>query len=162
MLKPKHPSGRPRTRSSGPKTKLTVAIACALAALGIAAPALADPCKAIPDRGALPSGLGPGQTFSGRVVYVGDGDSLCVATGWTKETWIEVRLADFYGPELSAPDGQAAKAVLTRLTFGRQLTCTARRRSYDRIVALCRRDGRSVGELLRAAGVREGGRAWRD
>jgi endonuclease YncB( thermonuclease family) len=124
-------------------------------------PASADPCKAIPDRGAMPSYLGREMTFSGPVVHVGDGDSLCVAKGWTQDAWVEVRLADFYAPELSEPGGQAAKAQLARLTFGRRLTCTAGHRSYDRIVATCRLGGTSLADLLRRAGVRQGGRGAR-
>jgi hypothetical protein len=47
--------------------------------------------------------------------------------------------------------------------MGRRLECVATRgRSgrvivYDRVIATCRLDGRRVGDLLRAAGVREGG-----
>jgi endonuclease YncB( thermonuclease family) len=130
----------------------------ALALILCATPALADPCKAIPDRGQLPTYLYPGAEFSGRVVYVGDGDSLCVANGPSTQDWIEVRLADFYAPELQAPGGEAAKRALLRLTMGRRLTCKANHRSYDRIAATCRREGKSVGDLMRAAGIKEGGR----
>lgn len=126
-----------------------------------AGPALADPCKAIPDRGPLPAGLGRGQTFTGQVVYVGDGDSLCVARGVGPDSWIEVRLADFYAPELDTPAGQAAKATLSALTLGRTVTCRAQHRSWDRIVAACSRDRKPLGALLREAGVREGGRGSR-
>ena len=132
-----------------------------LAALLIAPAALADPCKAIPDRGPLPANLYPGAAFSGRVTYVGDGDSLCVATGIGPSTWIEVRLEDFYAAELHEPGGEAAKAALGRIVFGRQLVCRASHRSYDRIVATCSRDGVSVGDLLRQAGVVEAGNAYR-
>jgi hypothetical protein len=60
-----------------------------LASLGLAGPALADPCKAIPDRGPAPAWLAPGARFSGPVVYVGDGDSLCVAVGPGASSWVE-------------------------------------------------------------------------
>lgn len=43
-----------------------VAVAVAVAAV-IATPTLADPCKAIPDRGPMPAYLHPGATFSGPV-----------------------------------------------------------------------------------------------
>ena len=99
-----------------------------LAALAIATPALADPCKAIPDRGTMPSYLAKGKTFTGPITYVGDGDSLCVDTGATRKdllqvrgsTWVEVRVADFYSPELHAPGGREAKATLERLAMGRR------------------------------------------
>ena len=129
-----------------------------LIALTAAAPALADPCKAVPDRGPMPSHLARGSSFSGPVVYVGDGDSLCVATGPRRGAdWVEVRVADFYAPELSAPGGREAKAALERIAMGRVAACRAQKRSYDRVVARCTVDGRSIGDHLRRAGVREGG-----
>jgi endonuclease YncB( thermonuclease family) len=132
----------------------------ALALTAIASAACADPCKAIPDHGPAPGYLHPGANFSGEVVYIGDGDSLCVAVGAGPSQWVEVRLADFYAPELHDPGGEQAKATLSRLAYGRQAACVADHQSYDRMVATCRIDGRSVGEMMRAAGVQEGGRAY--
>jgi micrococcal nuclease len=126
--------------------------------VGLATPALADPCKAIPDRGPLPSYLARGSAFSGPVVYVGDGDSLCVAVASGPENWVEVRVADFYAPELNTPEGKRAKATLERLVKGKRAVCRAEKRSYDRIVAHCEVGGRSIGQLMRRAGVAEGGR----
>ena len=96
-----------------------------LAALALATPALADPCKAIPDRGPMPSYLSRGATFSGPVTYVGDGDSLCVAVGQGAANWVEVRVEDFYAPELNAPGGREAKQTLTRLAYGKRAVCVA-------------------------------------
>ena len=126
-------------------------------ALLVATPALSDPCKAIPDRGPLPSYLSRGATFSGPVTYVGDGDSLCVEVGRGPSTWVEVRVADFIAPELNAPGGREAKAALERITRGKRAVCTAGHRSYDRIVANCRIGGVSIGELMRRQGISEGG-----
>lgn len=130
-----------------------------LAALFFASPALADPCKAIPDRGPAPDYLKRGKTFSGPVVYVGDGDSICVSVGPRSGLdWVEVRVADFYAPELAAPGGKEAKAAMERLAMGRSVQCVAGRQSYDRVVATCRLNGVSLGDLMRGAGVQEGGR----
>lgn len=164
MRKPMHPASPEAsatvTAKLGTGIKFRLASALLLFSLW-AGPALADPCKAIPDRGPLPPGLGRGQSFTGRVVYVGDGDSLCVARSAAPDDWIEVRLADFYAPELDTPAGQAAKATLSALTLGRTVTCRAQHRSWDRIVATCARDRKPLGALLRQAGVREGGRGRR-
>jgi micrococcal nuclease len=138
--------------------KRTVLLATLVAAT--AAQAQADPCKAIPDRGPLPADLRAGTTFSGPVVYVGDGDSLCVAKGHSQDQWVEVRLDDFYAAELRDRGGREAKEALTRTTFGRRLACRADHQSYDRIVATCTLNGVSVCELMRRAGVAEGGRAY--
>jgi micrococcal nuclease len=122
-------------------------------------PALADPCKAVPDKGPAPAWLRHGSTFAGPVVYVGDGDSLCVdARGAGPAGWVEVRLSDFYAPEISSATGPAAKAILEKIAKGRRVECVAGKQSYDRIVATCSLLGRSLGDFMRSAGVREGGR----
>jgi len=106
----------------------------------------------------MPAEVKSGQFFSGPVVYVGDRDSLCVALGPTHAQWAEVRLADFYAPELHDAGGPEAKETLSRLVEGRKVECVADHRSYDRVVAVCLLKGRSVGDLMRSAGVGEGGR----
>ena len=137
---------------------MRIAIGLALlGALTTATAAKADPCKAIPDRGPMPSYLHRGAHFSGPVVYVGDGDSLCVAVGSGPANWVEIRLEDFYAPELHSPSGPRAKAALERVAMGRNAECIANHRSYDRVVATCRIGGRSIGNLLRATGSIEGG-----
>lgn len=121
-------------------------------------PALADSCTAIPDNGAIPSFLSFDKTFSGPVVEVIDGDSLCVAVGpRTGADWVEVRLADFFAPELSSASGRAAKSTLTRIALGKQATCIAGAGTYDRIAARCRINGQAIGDLMLAAGIKEGG-----
>lgn len=130
----------------------------------LAAPAVADPCKALPDRGPAPSWARAGFTISGPVRYVGDGDSICVSASADPRTWVEIRLADFYAPELNEPGGETAKASMQKLTRDQQVTCTAVRGdggrvvSYDRLIAVCRIRGVSLGDLMRRAGQREGGR----
>jgi micrococcal nuclease len=131
-----------------------LAVAFALAPVSMA---LADPCKAIPDKGPMPAHLKPGSTFSGPVSYVGDGDSLCVALGPSPADWVEVRIADFYAPELHEPGGQEAKAALEWIARGRRVECVAQHRSYDRVVAVCRLQGVSLGYRMRRAGGGKGG-----
>ena len=118
--------------------------------LTTATAAFADPCTA-----PLPP---PGTSFSGTVRYVGDGDSICVGNSGNASTWIEVRVADFYAPELHSSGGPQAKAAMERIAMGRSLQCTAGKRSYDRVVAQCTLNGTSIGELMRREGVPEGGR----
>lgn len=128
-----------------------------LVLFALATPALADPCKAIPDRGPAPAYLAPGSAFSGPVVYVGDGDSFCVAVGQGPGSWVEVRLADFYAPELQEPGGAQAKAALERIAKGRRADCRAEHQTYDRVAAVCQVGGRRLGDLMRSAGIAEGG-----
>ena len=128
----------------------------AIVALALPAIARADPCE-----GSLPRR--EGERFVGTVRYVGDGDSLCVGQSSDPNTWIEVRLADFNAPELHTAAGPAAKTTLERIAMGHQAQCVAgggRRgnvTSYDRVIATCRIGGRRIGDLMRAAGIQEGG-----
>lgn len=117
----------------------------------------ADPCKAIPDKGPLPAHLGPGTVVEGPVTYVGDGDGLCVALGDTPDRWVEIRLADFYAPELGEPGGPQAKRILERIVLGRRLACRIEKQSYDRAIARCALGAEAVGDLLRRNGAKEGG-----
>ncbi len=116
----------------------------------------ADPCTA-----ALPRQAG--AEFTGVVRYVGDGDSLCVGATSDPREWIEVRLGDFDAPELHSADGPRSKRFLEQVAMGRQARCRAQRgRSgrvivYDRVIAVCRIGGQSVGDLLMAAGAPQGG-----
>jgi micrococcal nuclease len=127
--------------------------------------AWADPCKAIPDRGPPPAWIKPGEEFSGLVRYVGDGDSICIGSTADPAAWVEIRLEDFFAPELSEPGGSAAKAEMELLTRGQTVSCrvttAGRAISYDRVVATCRVRGRSLGDSMRAAGITEAGRGWR-
>jgi len=129
----------------------------ALPLITFPAVAKADPCE-----GRLPSRSG--ETFSGLVRYIGDGDSLCVGPSTDPATWIEVRLSDFDAPELNQAGGREARDRLSRLVRGRVLTCVAVRGRngrvvvWDRVIASCRLNGRAVGDLLRSNGGQEGGR----
>lgn len=142
-----------------------LSLACAAWLTSTAALA-ADPCTAIPEHGPLPPYIALGKPFRGQVSHIIDGDGLCVATGNGPSTWVEVRLADFFAPELNE-GGRAAKAALERLAMNRAIVCVPQLgfkgdiRTGDRIVARCQIGNRSVGDLMRGAGVREGGRAYR-
>jgi endonuclease YncB( thermonuclease family) len=129
-----------------------------LASLAAAGGARADPCEAVAATGSVLAELGFGQTFSGEVVHVIDGDSLCVAIGAGPQGWVEVRLADFDAPESRDPAGPRAKAALERVAAGREVVCVAGLRTYDRVAGTCRIEGRPIGDLLRLAGAASGGR----
>jgi micrococcal nuclease len=122
-----------------------------------AAAAHADPCEAIQENVPLPSYLSFGSTFSGPVDVVIDGDSLCLAVAPGSSGLVEVRISDFWAPEFTSPGGPAAKAALERIALGKQASCVANLRTYDRIAARCTIGGTLIGDLMRSAGVREGG-----
>ncbi|CAN5287808.1 hypothetical protein BH10PSE1_BH10PSE1_25040 [soil metagenome] len=70
--------------------------------------ARADPCE-----GCLPARAG--ETFSGVVRYIGDGDGLCVGPNTDPATWIEVHLSDSTAPQLPSPTGRADRDRLSGL-----------------------------------------------
>lgn len=129
-----------------------IGIACLLGMLW-SVPANADPCK-----GELPKA---GTHFSGTVRYVGDGDGVCVGPAGHPEKWIEVRLGDYYAPELRDRGGVEAKRQLVRLVMGRVISCRAGAQSYDRVIGYCTLGGQTLGSLLKRSGGTEGGRGWR-
>src|SRR5690554_3939511 len=99
--------------------------------------------EADPREGVLPK---VGTSFEGKVQYVGDGDSFCVGGSTDPGTWIEIRVADFYAPELRSPEGRQAKVALERIALGKVARCVAGRRSYDRVVAQCSIEGAQISE----------------
>ncbi len=135
---------------------MRILLPLSIAMIALPPAALADPCE-----GRLPSRAG--ETFSGIVRYVGDGDSLCVGRTTDPETWIEVRMADFDAPELREREGRRSRDVLSRLVIGRSVDCIAVRgrsgrvTSYDRVIATCRLNGRRLGDLLRSQNAPQGG-----
>ena len=141
----------------------SLSLACLLTLAAASAANAEDPCTAIPATSRLPSYLVEGRPFRGEVVHIVDGDGLCVSTGAGPNTWVEVRLENFFAPELNE-GGRQAKAVLSRLTLGKAAVCIPMRgmngelSQFDRVFARCRIGNRDVGDLMRAAGVREGGR----
>ena len=131
-----------------------------LVAVASAGPAFADPCEA------PVTVYRAGQTVTGMVRYVGDGDSLCVGSTTNPRDWIEIRLADYFAPELSAPGGADAKARLDGLVRGKVLTChvvrghNGRTYSYDRLIAACALQGQALASMLVRAGGRMGGNGY--
>lgn len=108
-----------------------------------------------------------GATFTGQAVRIVDGDGLWLQTGEGPQACYKIRIADFYAPEMDEPGGNDAKEALRTLATGRTITCAATRgqrgstASYDRLIAVCRVNGVSLGKSLRDAGVIEGGNGWR-
>ena len=117
-----------------------------LAALSLPVVALPHQAWAIACAGPLPHA---GQTFSGVVRLVADGDRFCVSDQVDARTWILVRLSDFRAAPLTGPGGEAAKWALRRAARGKHVDCLAHHIAGNHVVAQCRIDGVSVGDLLR-------------
>ncbi|HWF77302.1 MAG TPA: hypothetical protein VN694_09010 [Caulobacteraceae bacterium] len=79
-----------------------------------------------------------GAAFTGTVLQVIDGRTLCVAFGPSPDQWVRVRLTDA-GPTLP-------RGALMATAFAREITCVAGAADGEGLSAVCTLDGRSVGE----------------
>ncbi len=77
------------------------------------------------------------RELHGRVVGIGDGDTLTLLTGTREE--VRVRLAGIDTPERGQPFGDRARRALSDLAFGRQVRV---------VVADTDRYGRTVGRVF--------------
>jgi micrococcal nuclease len=141
--------------------RLIYSLAVAVFGLAVATQAHADSCEAPVNH------YRAGEHIIGRVMYVGDGDSICVGNDRDPNHWIEIRLADFYAPELHEAGGLEARRRMVQTAKSKPVVCTVQRGnngrtySYDRVIAVCRMNGTSLSQLMESEGVREGGRGWR-
>ena len=78
-----------------------------------------------------------GEAFTGTVLQVIDGRTLCVAFGPTPDRWVRVRLTDAAG---GLPRG-----ALMAAAFAREVTCVASGADDEGVSGVCIADGRSVG-----------------
>ena len=129
------------------------AIFVQFAAMAMIAATAAAPltCPPAPPPGAQPTRLAPpsmaactaapparGVSFTGTVLQVIDGHTLCVAFGPSPDQWVRVRLAD---GGASLPRG-----ALMAAAFAKEVTCVAGASDGEGLTAVCVIDGRSVGE----------------
>jgi endonuclease YncB( thermonuclease family) len=77
-----------------------------------------------------------GVTFSGPVLQVVDGATICVAQGPTPSQWIKTRL--------SGIDAVDNRAELMRAVFGRRVVCIVDRKDADGAVARCTLDATTI------------------
>jgi hypothetical protein len=93
----------------------------------------------------------PGQTFSGSVIQVIDGRTLCVAKGPSPEQWILVRL--------EGDDG--GRGALMAAAFAKPVACVARKPTDRGLVAQCAIDGVDLGQAMRTPSVEAVAASWR-
>lgn len=83
-----------------------------------------------------------GETLSGRVVAIADGDTLTVLVGDDQH---KIRLSGIDTPERRQPFGQRAKQSLSDLAYGRSVSVDwSKRDRYGRIVGKVLADGDDV------------------
>lgn len=138
------PRTPPISRSN--RTSLCAALAALMVAAG-ASPSAAGAQSDQTCRGPAPHER---AVLRGPVLHIPDGRTLCVAQGFTPDTWVPLRLAD-------APEG-TARETLMAAAFGKDVACTVDGTGS----ATCHIEGRSVGELAKAPASVLAGRSWRE
>lgn len=94
-----------------------------------------------------------GETFSGTVLEVLDGRTLCVAQGPTPDNWIRVQVS-----EAGGPDGRAR---LMAVSFAQRLTCVAGPVQVPGVLAECTVGGVPLASLLQDPTVTAEAKDWR-
>jgi hypothetical protein len=94
-----------------------------------------------------------GEAFSGTVLQVIDGRTLCVATGPTPDQWVRVRLTD--------ADASRPRGALMAAAFAHEVSCVAGAPDAEGVAAVCRVDGRSVGEAAASPDATAQAADWR-
>lgn len=100
------------------------------------------------------------ERFEGVVSRVVDGDTVVLRTASCRA--LHIRLMDFNAPEKRQPGYARATAELTRIALGQHVRCEVRKgrsgySSYGRAHAVCRTGEGALGDLMRRAGIAEGG-----
>jgi glucose/arabinose dehydrogenase len=99
-----------------------------------------QPARLVPPPPAACTAAAPaaGATFTGTVLQVIDGRTLCVAFGPSPDQWVRVRLTDAgVGPP---------RGALMAVAFAKEVTCVVQAPDGEGVTAVCVVDGHSVGQ----------------
>jgi micrococcal nuclease len=114
--------------------------------------ALAQPCS-----GRAPE---PGQNFRGPVLYVEDGERICVALGATPDRWVPLVLADSPLQTISNSGADPRKALMAS-AFAQDVDCQVLDVVAGEIVAACSLSGAPLGRLMRQPATLAASSGWR-
>jgi hypothetical protein len=132
----------------------SIGAAGALAALSLAAPAFAQMVGPSAQTCRAPAPA-PGQTVSGPVLHVIDGQTLCIAQGPTPDQWIPLRIAT------SATPLPADRERLMAAAFSQSLECRITAGRGPVRAAACTLAGRPLDVLLQEPATVTQAKAWR-
>jgi hypothetical protein len=132
-----------------------MAMIAATAAQPLTCPPAPQPARLDPAAAAACTAAPPahGEAFSGTVLQVIDGRTLCVASGPTPDRWVRVRLTDA-GADLP-------RGALMATAFAREVSCVADAPDAEGVTAVCIVDGRSVGEAASSPDATAQAADWR-
>lgn len=93
-----------------------------------------------------------GDSFSGRVVGVSDGDTVTVLVNGHDQ--YKIRIAGIDAPEKKQPFGQRAKALMSDMVYGRDVTVNWDKRDrFGRTVGVVLVSGQDAGKSMLLAGL---------
>jgi endonuclease YncB( thermonuclease family) len=93
-----------------------------------------------------------GDSFSGRVVGVSDGDTVTVLV--SERDQYKVRISGIDAPEKKQAFGQKAKAMMSDLVYGKDVVVEwSKRDRYGRTIGVVMVDGQDAGLTLLRAGL---------
>jgi len=113
--------------------------------LGCPTAAPQTPCTADPPAA--------GESFSGPVLQVMDGRTVCVARGPLPGQWVRVVLAD--------TEAAATRGALMAAAFARSVACISLGAGREGVRAICVTNGASISQLATMPDQLVAGRAWR-
>lgn len=124
----------------------------------VSALTLAPMVEAVPARAPVAAACaapppGVGASFSGFVLQVTGGDTVCVARGPEPKDWVKVRLYDI-------PAG-VARGTLMAAAFADKVDCRILKQDGSGAVAACSLNGASLGQIVRLPDVQSRGAEWR-
>ena len=145
-------------------SRASIGMAVAGAGLLLAATACradaGEAASAMPCNGPAPVA---GVEIRGPVLHVIDGQTLCVALGFSTDHWVKLRLADAASPVRRTSSGPQAdpRGALMQVALAKTATCRTLKSRSGAIVARCEIDGRPIGDQLDDPDVTAASWAWR-
>ena len=133
----------------------SIGTAGALALLSLAAPAFAQMSAQTGPQTCRATAPTVGQTVSGPVLHVIDGQTLCIALGPTPDQWIPLRVS------ASATPLPADRERLMAATFSQALECRITSGRGAVKAAACTLAGRPLDSLLQEPATITQAKAWR-
>jgi hypothetical protein len=100
-----------------------------------------------------------GAEIKGPVLHVIDGETLCVARGFSPDQWVKVRLAPEGAARVS--DRPPPRGALMAAAFGKDAVCRIEAVANGEAVARCTVGGLPVAGQVRQSGAMKAAANWR-
>lgn len=99
-----------------------------------------------------------GAVLKGPVLYIPDGERLCVAQDGSPQNWVEVQVLD---ARPGAASGDEGHRRLMAAAFARNADCVVTGESGERVTAACMIEGERLSARLNQSEIIKAAQAWR-